>query len=635
MDITKPSPPIAGHIDPHSLPFTPLPLPISSSAWVKVSILINGRFSANPQLFVLKQDTKENHELDDEWWAYPVFCFLVEKQLPNGKTERTLFELGIRKDRHNFSPNTSNTVIPYFPPTDCPDIVESLSHGSLTTNDIDTVILSHDHFDHVGDPSLFPPTTTFIIGDFTNPGAEESLMKALEDFATPVETEFEVEERGRSPMKLSPSRGSGMLEYGQIMKRSSSMGVMMERAYTTTWVERGPAGGRGVSPTQAEAIKEEDEESGHPRSRRGSADRGRASVSGGAGGVHSVLSNIQTTSTGDGKSVIFEDDSQTAMWGGIHRGRRSVSHQPSSQRSSASEHSKDSGVGTKTRNSIVNKISNFQEAFKTTLLNFVAETLSATLKPKRLPWKKLLLDPTVNWQPLGSFNRAHDYYGDGSFWLIDAPGHCQGHIMALARTTINPPTYILFASDSAHAKCLYSPCPPMPESPDPRHLVGLYADGYKVFPDVSLEEQTMSVHDNLPEAYNTIARLSRMDLLDNVFIIAAHETELERVVKLFPESANDWLVKGWKQGVKEEVSYELRYGTKSRMFNVDSGVVSSPPMNDASISDEEDEELVVNLGDILNSPIERTGSCSSKRKVDMRDKVSDKGSKTERVVTVE
>lgn len=38
-----------------------------------------------------------------------------------------------------------------------------------------------------------------------------------------------------------------------------------------------------------------------------------------------------------------------------------------------------------------------------------------------------------NWQPLGPFKNAHDFFGDGSFWLVDAPGHCLGNMAALAR----------------------------------------------------------------------------------------------------------------------------------------------------------------------------------------------------------
>ncbi|KAM5476938.1 hypothetical protein MauCBS54593_000209 [Microsporum audouinii] len=41
---------------------------------------------------------------------------------------------------------------------------------------------------------------------------------------------------------------------------------------------------------------------------------------------------------------------------------------------------------------------------------------------------------------IGRF-RAMDFFGDGSFYLLDAPGHAEGHLCALARTTADPCTY--------------------------------------------------------------------------------------------------------------------------------------------------------------------------------------------------
>ncbi|XRM44107.1 hypothetical protein ABZX51_007253 [Aspergillus tubingensis] len=42
---------------------------------------------------------------------------------------------------------------------------------------------------------------------------------------------------------------------------------------------------------------------------------------------------------------------------------------------------------------------------------------------------------------VGPFNAA-DYFDDGSFYLLDAPGHATGHLCGLARTTANPPTFV-------------------------------------------------------------------------------------------------------------------------------------------------------------------------------------------------
>ncbi|KAM5442582.1 hypothetical protein MferCBS31731_002461 [Microsporum ferrugineum] len=41
---------------------------------------------------------------------------------------------------------------------------------------------------------------------------------------------------------------------------------------------------------------------------------------------------------------------------------------------------------------------------------------------------------------IGRF-RAMDFFGDGSFYLLYAPGHAEGRLCALARTTADPCTY--------------------------------------------------------------------------------------------------------------------------------------------------------------------------------------------------
>jgi glyoxylase-like metal-dependent hydrolase (beta-lactamase superfamily II) len=47
------------------------------------------------------------------------------------------------------------------------------------------------------------------------------------------------------------------------------------------------------------------------------------------------------------------------------------------------------------------------------------------------------------------FERAHDYFGDGSLYVIDAPGHIVGHINLLVRTDPKG-NWALLAGDSAH-----------------------------------------------------------------------------------------------------------------------------------------------------------------------------------------
>lgn len=58
-----------------------------------------------------------------------------------------------------------------------------------------------------------------------------------------------------------------------------------------------------------------------------------------------------------------------------------------------------------------------------------------------------------DWAPLGPVPRAHDLYGEGSVYLVDAPGHLPGHINLLARTTADG-GWVYLAGDAAHHWCI-------------------------------------------------------------------------------------------------------------------------------------------------------------------------------------
>jgi len=55
----------------------------------------------------------------------------------------------------------------------------------------------------------------------------------------------------------------------------------------------------------------------------------------------------------------------------------------------------------------------------------------------------------AEWKPIGTFPRALDFYGDGSLFIIDSPGHLAGHVNILARTSSDG-AWIYLAGDSAH-----------------------------------------------------------------------------------------------------------------------------------------------------------------------------------------
>lgn len=66
-----------------------------------------------------------------------------------------------------------------------------------------------------------------------------------------------------------------------------------------------------------------------------------------------------------------------------------------------------------------------------------------------IPQDRALYLDVAEWQPLGPFPRALDFYNDGSLYIVDAPGHMAGHINVLARTSADG-AWVYLAGDSAH-----------------------------------------------------------------------------------------------------------------------------------------------------------------------------------------
>lgn len=115
--------------------------------------------------------------------------------------------------------------------------------------------------------------------------------------------------------------------------------------------------------------------------------------------------------------------------------------------------------------------------------------------------------------PLGSFDRGLDLYGDGSFYLLDAPGHMPGHMVALAR--VGPNSFVLLAADCCHNRLCYRP-------------------GHR---PISREN-----YEDLDVARQTVEKVKAMDRLGNVVVILAHEKERLDEMPMFPRALNDWAV---------------------------------------------------------------------------------------------
>lgn len=119
---------------------------------------------------------------------------------------------------------------------------------------------------------------------------------------------------------------------------------------------------------------------------------------------------------------------------------------------------------------------------------------------------------TWTWRPLAAFPAALDFFGDGSLWVIDAPGHLYGHVNALAR--VGPARYVYLGGDCCH---------------DPRILRG--EKGIATYDDG--RGGTRSVHVHTGVARRTLDRIGEfvrargMDGVGtvDVEVVVAHDAE--------------------------------------------------------------------------------------------------------------
>lgn len=97
----------------------------------------------------------------------PSLSFLIQHTDPEtSKVTRIIFDLGIRRNLSDYAKPLYDHAMTRQPLSGEPDTVASLALGGLTPDDIDMVIFSHLHWDHIGTPSDYP-SATYVIG----PGA--------------------------------------------------------------------------------------------------------------------------------------------------------------------------------------------------------------------------------------------------------------------------------------------------------------------------------------------------------------------------------------------------------------------------------------------------------------------------------
>ncbi|EEU41999.1 uncharacterized protein NECHADRAFT_86140 [Fusarium vanettenii 77-13-4] len=115
----------------------------------KVSALRGGTFTLPKKTFV-------SGEPDNERCQVPSLSFLIVHQSSAAGPRRILFDLGLRRNTKEYSLPIQNHLQNRLPLQPLPDVRQSLLDGGLSRQDIDEVILSHVHWDHIGTPSDFP-----------------------------------------------------------------------------------------------------------------------------------------------------------------------------------------------------------------------------------------------------------------------------------------------------------------------------------------------------------------------------------------------------------------------------------------------------------------------------------------------
>jgi glyoxylase-like metal-dependent hydrolase (beta-lactamase superfamily II) len=137
--------------------------PSTQCGIVSVHTLAAGQFSLPERFFVSPLADPNARK------TVPSLSFLIQHQSPpsptppNGHLTRIVFDLGLRRDVSKYSPQIRKHLETRQPMTTSPCVVESLAAGGLNPNDIDYIILSHVHWDHIGTPSDFS-RSKFVVG---------------------------------------------------------------------------------------------------------------------------------------------------------------------------------------------------------------------------------------------------------------------------------------------------------------------------------------------------------------------------------------------------------------------------------------------------------------------------------------
>ncbi|KAL4817530.1 metallo-beta-lactamase superfamily protein [Aspergillus spinulosporus] len=134
-----------------------LNLPSPAGSTVDVSVMVGGHVTIQTR-FIVKEQVAGHDTI-----CTPSYSFLVENK---ARSKKILFDLGLPKAWEKKIPPSisqlleeSDVVIDVSK-----DVADQLREEGVSLQSIDAIVWSHHHFDHVGDPSVFPSSTALIVG---------------------------------------------------------------------------------------------------------------------------------------------------------------------------------------------------------------------------------------------------------------------------------------------------------------------------------------------------------------------------------------------------------------------------------------------------------------------------------------
>ena len=136
---------------------------------------------------------------------------------------------------------------------------------------------------------------------------------------------------------------------------------------------------------------------------------------------------------------------------------------------------------------------------------------------------------TDTWVPFGPFPRAHDYFGDGSLFLIDTPGHMAGHLGAMALT--GQDEWIFMGGDCCHHRSLLVGSRPMSVTVGPAGTPCFHKD-----PRIALQ---------------TIDKIRSVAEKGDVLVALSHDAYLKDTMPEYPQSLDGWKSSQWKKDLND------------------------------------------------------------------------------------